>query len=201
MQELLIVNYFRFYDLDESQNIIVNDWDLQRVRLHVVNPQASSSIKNKRLVVTIDNDDFKVERTFNDFMYRIKLQDSISKKLSSFIWIGKSSELDDWCRGKSFRWALWDGKPITVNVKISDLSLNSIMPNFKDKKHPSIKFVEFINWEVRSDLYVVLKQKYNIDDSHWEAANQGNHYVVIFSGKLWWNCTKSICPLSMGQGT
>ena len=39
-----------------------------------------------------------------------------------------------------------------VNVKISDLSLETL------------RYVEFINSEVNSDMLVVLRQRYNIDD-------------------------------------
>ena len=46
------------------------------------------------------------------------------------------------------------------------------MPTTNDKNLPCIKFVEFINWEIRSDMYVVLKPKYNIDNSNSDALNK-----------------------------
>ena len=48
-----------------------------------------------------------------------------------------------------------------VNVKISDLSLETL------------RYVEFINSEVNSDMLVVLRQRYNIDDESSSQFYQG----------------------------
>ena len=48
-----------------------------------------------------------------------------------------------------------------VNVKISDLSLETL------------RYVEFINSEVNSDMLVVLRQRYNIDDESSSLFYQG----------------------------
>ena len=48
-----------------------------------------------------------------------------------------------------------------VNVKITDLSLETL------------RYVEFINSEVNSDMLVVLRQRYNIDDESSSLFYQG----------------------------
>ena len=54
-----------------------------------------------------------------------------------------------------------------VNVKISDLSLETL------------RYVEFINSEVNSDMLVVLRQRYNIDDESSSQLYQGKYKPIL----------------------